>query len=79
MKPRVTLRVGRVVSDRPLGRESLEAALRAEIEALLAEAPAALGPGRALARLTGRLDAAPAEPGAPERAVARATVGALRR
>jgi hypothetical protein len=80
MRPRVTLRIDRIVADRPLGRDALAAALRAEIEAVLtAEGPAALGPGRALAHLPGRLGAAPAKPGTAERTLARATIGALRR
>jgi hypothetical protein len=80
MRPRITLRIDRVVTDRPIAPEALADALRAEIEAVVtAEGPAALGSGRALARLPGGRIGAPAEPGATARAVARATVGALRR
>jgi hypothetical protein len=80
MRPRITLRIGRVVSDRPLDRKALAEALRIELEALVtAQGPGALGPGRALTQLRGGRVAAPAEPGGAARAVARATLGALRR
>ena len=80
MSPRVTLRIGRVVTDRPLDREALAQALRHEIAALVTtEGAAALGPGRTLGHLAGGRIGAPAEPGATARAVARATLGALRR
>jgi len=80
MRSRVTLRIDRIVTDRPLGREALAAALRAEIEAVVtAQGAGALGPGRALAHLAGgRIGAASAEPGATARGLARATIGAIR-
>ena len=80
MSPRVTLRIDRVVTDRPLDRQALAEALRHEIAALVtAEGATALGPGRALGQLAGGRIGAPAAPAATARAVARATLGALRR
>ncbi|MCB1314075.1 MAG: hypothetical protein KDK29_20275 [Sedimentitalea sp.] len=80
---RITLRIDRVVLDRPgLTHAALAEALRSEIAALVArEGVAALGPGRSLAQGAGRVAAGPAvgESGVGRaQRVARGALAALR-
>ena len=77
---RITLTIDRVVSDRPgLTRETLAEALSAEIRAQVAEhGTKALGSGRALERASGRVSE-PAGQDTLAGAVARATLGAVKR
>jgi hypothetical protein len=72
--PRITIRIDRVVADRPgLTREALAEALARELRAARGSGEAAFGPARSVERVSG--SARDASPGA----IARAILGAAGR